>query len=322
MQHRPVFRSHANSLHAWPVLAGMVAFVVALPTALFAETPGPKANPGARQGLTVSQRKLVEDLLSVEQPYGCCSAPLKVCMEKQPVCPLVARLHRAIVRMALQGASKPQIQTALANRKATMRAAGPAAPIVADDQFRAGAAKAPVTIAVYACPRNVTCSKMIPDVYREITTGRLKDKAALVYRPFFPADDREALECGRGLYAAAYQGQFWPYLIHLCLERDRLTPATIRDWAGSHGLDRCIFDQTCEQASTASWLQASRKEGLANGVTSAPAVFLNGRRVQGGLDLETLVDLAEEEYERVTTHEQSQVGDVTPAPNGHGGKRP
>jgi protein-disulfide isomerase len=88
--------------------------------------------------------------------------------------------------------------------------------------------------------------------------------------------------------------------VHLCLDRENLTQATIRDWATSHGLDRCIFDQTCEQASTASWLQAARTEGLANGVTSAPAAFINGRRIQGAVDLETLVDMAEEEHERLS----------------------
>jgi len=323
MQHQQVFpQSHKQSALTGPALAAMVAFAVALPSVLFAETRVPAQPPGARQELTAAQRQLVEEVLAAERPYGCCSETLKVCLDNKPVCPLVARLHRATRRMAAQGASKAQIQSALANRKATMRTDGATATIVADDQFRAGNPKAPVTLAIYACPRNETCAKMIPDVYGEVTTGRLKDKATLVYRPFFPADDAEALECGRGLYAAAYQGQFWPYLVHLCLERAHLTRANIRDWAGSHGLDRCIFDQTCEQASTASWLQAARKEALANGVTAAPAVFINGRRIQGTVDLESLVDLAEEEQQALTDHQQAQVRDPMQAPNARGEKRP
>jgi protein-disulfide isomerase len=248
---------------------------------------------------STAKSKLIDELLATQRPYACCSDSLKNCLEQESVCALATRLKRAIVRMATDGLSKAQIEAALVQRKATMRADQPAAPIVVDEPFRAGSPKAPVTLAIYACPRNQTCARLIPDIYREVTTGRLKDKASLVYRPFFPADDPVALECGRGLYAAAYQGQFWPYLVHLCLDRENLTQATIRDWATSHGLDRCIFDQTCEQASTASWLQASRKEGLANGVTTAPAAFIDGRRIQGTVDLETLVDLAEEEHERL-----------------------
>ena len=194
--------------------------------------------------------------------------------------------------------------------------------IAVNDQFRAGNPKAPVTLVIYACPRSEACARLIPDIYREITTGRLKDKATLVYRPFFALDNREALECGRGLYAAAHQGKFWPYLIHLCLDRENLTQTTIRDWAGSHGLDRCIFDQTCEQPGTMSWLEASRKEGLAKGVVSVPAAFINGRRIEGRIDSQTLVGFAEEEYQRLSGRDQSPARDLVPAAEARAKKRP
>ena len=184
------------------------------------------------------------------------------------------------------------------HRKATLKLE-PKATIVLDDRFRAGNGKARVALVVYACPRQKACANLLPELYRAVTGGRLKDKAALYYRPFFAAGNDEAFECGRGLYAAAYQGKFWPYLLHLCLQRENLQRATLRDWAGKHGLDRCIFDHTCEQPGTAKWLEASRKEGLANGVKTAPAAFVNGRRVQGPLSLETLVALVEKEHERL-----------------------
>jgi protein-disulfide isomerase len=196
-------------------------------------------------------------------------------------------------------------------------------PTVAlDDQFRAGNPKAPVTLVIYACPRSESCAKLLPDLYREVTTGRLKDKATLVYRPFFPPDNPEALECGRGLYAAAYQGKFWPYLIHLCLEREHLSQTTIRDWAGSHGLDRCIFDQTCEQPGTASWLETSRKEGLAKGVNTVPAAFINGRQVKGRIDAQTLVGFAEEEYQKLSAQDHVPGPEPAPAAKPRAKKRP
>jgi protein-disulfide isomerase len=325
MQYQRLFRrkrgsSGLNRPAFVAALAFAAAFAAALPAARSAPS-APRPAPDDLHGTNAAQRRLVEDLLATQQPYDCCSDRLKTCLERSPACPLAIRLQGAIVRMAAQGLSRAQIETALAQRKATMRADQPKANIVVDDQFRAGNPKAAVTLAIYACPRNETCAKLIPDLYREVTAGRLKDKVTLVYRPFFPADDREALECGRGLYAAAYQGQFWPYLVHLCLEREHLTQTTIRDWAGSHGLDRCIFDQTCEQASTASWLQASRREGLANGVTVAPAAFVNGRRVQGNIDLETLVDVAEEEHERLAAHDRSAGHETVQRPNARRGRR-
>jgi hypothetical protein len=99
---------------------------------------------------------------------------------------------------------------------------------------------------------------------------------------------------------AGVLGSIGVFVLALCMGREQLQKATLRDWVGSHGLDRCIFDHTCEQPGTAAWLTASREEGVANGVTTAPAAFVNGRRIQGQLDLETLVDMLEEEHERVT----------------------
>jgi hypothetical protein len=66
-----------------------------------------------------------------------------------------------------------------------------------------------------------------------------------------------------------------------------------------HGLDHCILAPTCEYPRTAARLKASPKEGLGNGVTAAPAAFLNGHRAQGRPDLETVIELVEEEHERL-----------------------
>jgi protein-disulfide isomerase len=284
---------HRESVHRR--LAGVLGVCVALASGAALAAPAPATAPSSRE-----QRQVVAELLASYRPYGGgCTDSLGKCLEQKPVCPLAKRLERAITRMATAGLDKSTIKAALAQRQATMKADQPVATIVLDDRFRAGDAHAGATLAIYACPRQEACAKLIPELYREVTDGRLKAKAVLYYRPFFPPDNPEALECGRGLYAAAYQGKFWPYLLHLCLERKNLQRPTMRDWAGQHGLDRCIFDHTCEQPDTAAWLKASRKEGQANGVTAAPAVFLNGRRVYGIVDLENLVDLAEEEHERV-----------------------
>jgi protein-disulfide isomerase len=276
------------------VLLGVGSLAAAEPV------PSPATTGQTRPSLTAKQRKLVDQIVASYRPYECCPDTLAACLRQVPACPLAQRLEKAIVRLATAGRDQSQVEAALAQRRAAMTAAGKPAKIALDARFRAGAAKAPVTVVIYACPRNEACAKLVPDLHREVTTGRLANKVALFYRPFFPPGSEEALECGRGLYAAAYQGQFWPYLLHLCLERDHLQKATLRDWVGSHGLDRCIFDHTCEQPGTAAWLSAAHEEGTNNGVTSAPALFLDGKRIQGDLDLDTIVDLVEEAYERTT----------------------
>ena len=225
------------------------------------------------------------------------------------------------IRQVIRVGDRPSYSPSALERGARSGEDRPATFAV-DDQFRAGNPKAPVSLVIYACPRSEACARLIPDLHREVTAGRLKDKASLVYRPFFPPDNREALECGRGLYAAAYQGKFWPYLIHLCLERENLTQATLRDWAGSHGLDRCIFDQTCEQPGTTAWLQAARKEGLANGVTSAPAVFINGQRILGSVGLQALIDSVAQAYQEGSTRDPVLGRDPVPAKRPKPRRRP
>lgn len=275
-----------------------LAAVLAVLVTLVLTSDAARGAPARPAPATVA-KQIETELLASYRPYACCTESLATCLKKASVCPLAKRLERAIHRMAASGLAKPAIEAALAHRQATMKPEQPRATIVLDDRFRAGSANTGVALAVYACPRQEACAKLIPDLYREVTDGRLKSKAVLYYRPFFPPGNPEAIECGRGLYAAAYQGKFWPYLLHLCMERETLQRPTMRDWAVQNGLDRCIFDHTCEQPDTTAWLEVSHKEGQANGVDAAPAVFLNGRRVHGSLDLETLVDLAEEEHERV-----------------------
>jgi protein-disulfide isomerase len=277
--------------------------------------PSPAATTATTPSLTVKQKQLVEQIVASYRPYECCQDSLGACLRQEPVCPLAKRLERAIVRMAATGRARPQIEAALAQRRATMTGAR-SAKLALDERFRAGPAQAPVALVIYACPRNEACAKLVPELHREVTAGRLAGKVALFYRPFFPPGNDEALECGRGLYAAAYQGQFWPYLLHLCLEREHLQQATLRDWVGSHGLDRCIFDHTCEQPGTAAWIAAAHDEGVSNGVKSAPAAFVNGKRIQGDLDLDTIVDLAEEEYEHAATTQPSARQTGTHQPTG------
>jgi protein-disulfide isomerase len=294
-------------------IGSLTALVIGSPTARAApaSTMATAAVPPA--GLSAKQHKLVDELLATSHPYECCSDTLAACLKARPVCALATRLEHAITHMVAAGLGKSEIEAALAHRQATMKAEQPRAKLALDDRFKAGTATSTVVLAVYACPRQESCAKLVPELYREVTAGRLKDKVVLHYRPFFPANNDEALECGRGLYAAAYQGKFWPYLLHLCMERENIDKPTLRDWVGSHGLDRCIFDQTCEQPGTAAWLKSAREEGLANGVTAAPAAFVNGRRIQGRLDLETLVDLLEEEHERLARSPATGASPAKPA---------
>ena len=47
-------------------------------------------------------------------------------------------------------------------------------------------------------------------------------------------------------------------------------------------------------------LVAAKKEGVRDRIEAAPALFINGRRYVGEFDLQSVVDMLQEEHDRVT----------------------
>jgi protein-disulfide isomerase len=263
-------------------------------------TPAALAAPRHASEPTEEQRKLGDELLATQHPYECCSETIAACLQRSDPCPLALRLERAIRRMVLAGMSRREIEEALSTRKESMVASAPLARIGSDERFQAGNSAAPVVLSIYASSRSTQCAKLIPALYVEVCSGRLQGKVRLQYRPFFSATDPMDEASGRAMIAAADQGLFWPYLLHLYAEQERLQPSLVQKWAYTTGVDRGAFDLAFESAATASLLAEIRREALENGAVPVPTAFINGRRTHCGLSVDTLVDLLDEEYERVT----------------------
>jgi hypothetical protein len=275
-----------------PVLSLWIC-VAALPSLASDALP-----PQATGGLSLEQRQLVNELLASQHPYECCPDTIAACLTHIPVCPLARRLERAIDRMAAAGMSRGQIEEALAQRKQTMSLVGSRAKIELNPSFSAGEPSSPVVLALYACGRHERCAKLVPWMYGQVTSGRLKGKVRLYYRPFFPSDQDDASACARALVAAAEQGMFWPFLNQLYTKRDSFQRCLLRKWADFTGLDRDAFEIAYNHPRTTDLLQAVRREGLENHVDCVPCAFINGHKVEGELSREGLLDLLEEEYDR------------------------
>lgn len=254
--------------------------------------------PDGQSGLSPEQRHLVDELLASQHSYECCLDAIAVCLKQEPVCPLALRLERFIRRMAASGMRRAEIERALVQRKQSMTLSGQMARIELDERFSAGDSSSPVVLALYACGRSELCAKLLPSLYYAVVSGRLKGKVRLYYRPFFPAGKEDVEACGRALVAAADQGRFWPYLLHLYDKRDSFQQCMLRKWADIKGLDRGAYGIAYDHPKTTALLEASRREGIENKVASVPGAFINGRKVLSELSVETLIDLLEEEYDR------------------------
>jgi protein-disulfide isomerase len=162
-----------------------------------------------------------------------------------------------------------------------------------------GSATAQVTIVVYACARCPYCSKLLPKLYASVVEGELKGKVKLIFRTFPIRGHEGSTEGGLAFTAAARMGRFWPYMLLTYEAFDQFTQEDYIQRAVRLGLERDAFDASVQDPATRALLVASKKEGLVNGVKETPTFFFNGQLWVGELDLEELIDAAEELSDRM-----------------------
>ena len=250
------------------------------------------------EALRGPKRELARRLLETEHLYTCCDDTIATCLRARPACALAIRLATNICRRVASGQDENRIRRSFSRRARSM--VGGSAPAVVDLEHAAllGPSDAPVTIAVYACARCPYCSKLVPALHTEVTGGRLKGVARLVFRPFPIRGHPGSTEGGLAFVAALRMGRFWEFALHSYQLFDDFSPERLVSWARDAGLDREAFRARMADELTREMLIESKKEGVRNGVEETPALFLNGKRWVGDLEIAELVDAVEEEAAR------------------------
>jgi protein-disulfide isomerase len=156
-----------------------------------------------------------------------------------------------------------------------------------------------VTVVVYACARCPFCAEIIPRIYDVVLNGSLKGKVKLYDKPYPITTHPNSKEGGLALIAAHKLNKFWPYLMRIYEKFKDFSPEKYVLWATEVGLDGAAFESLMRGEDAVRLLSASKKEGIVNGVESTPTFFIDGRKYGGDLDVDTLVDVMEEEYERL-----------------------
>jgi protein-disulfide isomerase len=164
----------------------------------------------------------------------------------------------------------------------------------------AGDPKAKVKLVAVTCPRCPYCAVLIRGLYQEVTRGSLKGKVRMQSRLFPLRSHPGSTEASMAVMAAKEFGKFWPYLIHLYKNFDRFDPKKLPECAATQGMERQRFERLLRDKKLRAQLVASKKEGVRNAIDATPTLFINGRRYQGELDLRSVVDVLEEEHDRVT----------------------
>ena len=278
--------------------ARLVFFLVfvgwlARPTAPAAATP-------ACDGLAGTQRTLAQAILKSQHAYACCDSTLDKCLKQRPVCRVVERLANDICRRVAAGEDRATIERALARRATSMMPSAKRYDIDLSGMPVAGDPASRVTAVLYICPRCPYCAKLAPELYRQVSEGSLKGKVKLYVRPFPLRSHPQSTEASMAWMAAIKLGKFWPYLLHLYKNFDKFDPSKLPDCAAHQGMNREAFLKLVKDSALRSALVKSKKEGVRNGVDATPTVYINTRKYVGDLDVQAVVDVLEEEHDRVT----------------------
>lgn len=251
------------------------------------------------QSLNDMQKKVVDDIFRTQHPYDQCDDTFEQCLKREPVPPLVRRLADWICRKASKGEDEKGIRRSLEKRGLSMMKPNKTYNIDTSSSPLAGCKQGKVVVTSYVCARCPFCSKLIPHLHREVTNGRLSGRVALYFKLFPIKSHEHSIEANMAVSSAIRMGKGWEYLLRAYSGFDSFSVDMLPIWAKDVGLDANQFQHAMNEPSTKEYLVESKKEGLRNGVESTPTFFINGRRWYGDLDLDTLIDVIEEEAESI-----------------------
>lgn len=258
-----------------------------------------RAQTPSCDALGADKKAVASSVLESQHPYVCCDDTIAGCLKKKRVCSVAVRLANQVCRMAAAGKGKADIERAIA-RRATSMMPRPPVPIDLGHSEVAGDPNAKVTLTAYLCARCPYCARLTPQLYKAVTDGTLKGKVKMYVRPFPIRSHPNSTEGGLAMVSAEKLGKFWPFLLHLYNIFDKFDPNKLPDCAASYGMNREEFVKLMADPAMRARLVQSKKEGVRNKVSATPTLFINGRMYSGELDADTVIDVLEEEHDRLS----------------------
>jgi len=142
----------------------------------------------------------------------------------------------------------------------------------------------------YQCPRSATVYKLIKIIRQELTVSFGEDYLCFIFRHFpqtqiYPHDQRAA----QAAEAAAAQGKFWLMSDTLFAHQQRLENGYLIEYANDLELDIPQFLKELSKQVHVDRINEHIKSGIDSGVTTAPALFINGIRYTGHWKMTELI---------------------------------
>jgi protein-disulfide isomerase len=161
-----------------------------------------------------------------------------------------------------------------------------------------GPANAPVTIVEFSdfeCP---FCAGMFPTLKK--VEENYKDKVRVVYRQFpLNAIHPKAQKAAEASLCANEQGKFWQYHDALFSDQQKLAVDDLKARAAALALNAETFAACLDSGKHAAAVRDSIVEGSKAGVDGTPALFINGRYLNGNQPYAEIEKIIEDELARV-----------------------
>ncbi|HEY2740542.1 MAG TPA: thioredoxin domain-containing protein [Thermoanaerobaculia bacterium] len=167
---------------------------------------------------------------------------------------------------------------------------------VAADGPTKGPATAPVTIVEFSDFQCPFCGRLIPTL--EQVKAKYGDKVRIVFRQFPLPMHPNAQKAAEASLCANEQGKFWEMHDVMFKNQQELAVENLKTKAAALGLKADSFNQCLDSDKYAAKIQADQKEGSAAGVNGTPAMFINGRFVNGAVPFDQITTVIDDELKR------------------------
>lgn len=162
---------------------------------------------------------------------------------------------------------------------------------ISDDMMSRGPAKAPVTIEFFAdlqSPITRSAVVVLEDVMRKYPSD-----LRLQFRNFPLSFHPQAGLAHEAAMAAAREGRFWDFITFVLNHQDSLREQDLVALAGRLGLDVERFAATVRERRYAARVEADVIAGTRRGIRGSPVILVNGKRIDGVPNLQTLTEYVE-----------------------------
>ena len=159
-----------------------------------------------------------------------------------------------------------------------------------------GPASAPVTIVEFSDFQCPFCSRLTPTLAE--VEKKYGDKVRVVFRQYPLPFHQNAQKAAEASLCAADQGKFWELHDAMFGNQGELGVDQLKAKAASLGLNADKFNKCLDSGEKNATIQADIKAGSAAGVNGTPAMFINGRFINGAVPIDQITTVIDDELRR------------------------